>query len=317
MNNELIRSLRYKLQKRTRRLNSTGLQLFHLGLKQYWGFLQGDSLLSSVLEELEKKKPEMAAEADKILQGQTPGFSTEMEIVAASYFVIKKCVAHTDQGIEGSVGHRYDRDSKDDASVESFRSIFLEPLYDYIDEQLDDQRAILAQLKRYKHRCEWFRRSRLAALWNADTQQGEKNLAYDLYEYLFEQGIEFSIEPRSASGIADLVGAQTGPERLVADAKVFTSDKGKHYLINAFNQIYSYTVDFNEPFGYLVVFKFCPEDIRFPFAAQEQSVPCMTHNNKTIFVLVIDLCEEQESASKRGPLRTIEISEEELIRVKQ
>ncbi|MFH2202164.1 MAG: hypothetical protein ABIJ96_03530 [Elusimicrobiota bacterium] len=314
MNNELIQSLRYKLQKRTRRLNSLEFQLFHYGLKQYWGFFQGNSILASLLDELAKKKPEMEAEADKILKGQALVFETELENVVVSYFVIKKCLGASDK-VEVTLGRQYCNASNHNESLDSFRSIFLETLYDYVDEQLDDQRAVLAQLKRYKHRCEWFRREQLVALWKADTKRGEKNLTRNLYEFLFVQGIEFSIEPKSASGNADLVGAQTGPERLVADAKIFTLEKGKSYLINAFNQIYAYTVDYNEPFGYLVVFKFCPEGIRFPFAGQEQSVPCITYNNKTIFMLVIDLCEDQASASKRGALKTLEISEAELIRV--
>ena len=51
MNSELIQNLRYKLQKRTRRLNSIEFAVFHYGVKQYWGFLNGDPRLASVLQE--------------------------------------------------------------------------------------------------------------------------------------------------------------------------------------------------------------------------------------------------------------------------
>ena len=313
MNAELIQNLRYKLQKRTRRLNSLAATVFHNGLKQYWGFLAGNPILSSVLEELAKKKPEVEIEADRIVKGEPLVFDTEIENVAATYFVLKKCALSDDQEIELRIGARYGGSGSDDVCTDSFRSIFLEAFYDYVDEQLDDQRAVLAVLKRYKHRCEWFQRERLANLWQNNTQQGEKILAWDLYEYLFDQGVDFSIEPESASGIADLVGAQTGDARLVADAKVFTWEKGKGYLLSAFHQAYTYTRDFNQPFGYLVIFKLCAEDLKFPFAAQEQSVPCITHNNKTIFILVIDIFQHTETASKRGPLKTLEITESELI----
>lgn len=313
MNAELIQNLRYKLQKRTRRLNSLEFSVFHHGLKQYLGFLNGNPVIASVLEELAKKKPEVEAEAERIVKGETLVFDTELENVAASYFVLKKCAESNDQHAEMQIGHNYGHEGKYEECIDAFRSVFLETLYDYIDEQLDNQRAILAVLKRYKHRCEWFHRERLSALWRNNTQRGESMLAWDLYEYLFDQGVDFAVEPESASGNADFVGSQTGSDRLVADAKVFTVEKGKGYLVSAFHQVYTYTLDYNQPFGYLVIFKLCSEDLKFSFAAQEQSVPCITHNNKTVFILVIDLFEYEQPASKRGPLKTVEIPEAELI----
>jgi hypothetical protein len=47
-----------------------------------------------------------------------------------------------------------------------------------------------------------------------------------LYEFLHEQGIDFHMEPKSASGIADLVADQVGDDRVVADAKVFSDRHG-------------------------------------------------------------------------------------------
>lgn len=313
MNTDLIQNLRYKLQKRTRRLNSLEFKVFHHGLKQYWGFLHSNQIIASVLEELARQKPEMLAEAEKIGAGEDLVFDTEIDNVAAAYFLLKLCAASENTHAELSIGHAYSTGGHGDECLDAFRSVFVEPLYDYIDEHLDDQRATLAVLRRYKHRCEWFQRERLANLWSGETQKGEHALARDLYEYLFDHGIDISIEPASASGKADFVGAQTGDDRLVADAKIFTEEKGKSHVASAFHQIYTYTLDYNQPFGYLVIFKLCPQDLKFPFVAQEQSVPCITHNNKTIFILVIDIYPHEQSASKRGPLKTIEITESELV----
>ena len=49
MNAEYVQNLRYKLQKRVRRLHSTGAQGFHIGLKQFWGFLTGQSVLMGMI----------------------------------------------------------------------------------------------------------------------------------------------------------------------------------------------------------------------------------------------------------------------------
>jgi hypothetical protein len=244
-------------------------------------------------------------------------FDNELENAAASYFVIKTCVESGDQRVEATVGFTYHRGTNLNEGLEYFKSLFLEPLYEYLDEQIDDQKAILALLRRYKHKCEWFQRDHLFTLWSEDTKRGEKNLALHLYEYLHDQGLDFVIEPSSVSGEVDLVAAQESDEPLIADVKIFNPEKGKGtaYIAKGFNQIYIYTLDYNEPFGYLIIYKTCEEDLRFALANQEQSTPFVIHNNKTIFLVTIDIFPYESSASKRGPLRTVEITEEDLIRI--
>ena len=90
--------------------------------------------------------------------------------------------------------------------LEKVRDVFLEPFYEYVDEHLDDQQAILYFLHRYKHRCEWFHAEQLRQAVRHDTHKGEKTLALDLYEFLHDQGIDFHIEPHSTSGIPDFRG---------------------------------------------------------------------------------------------------------------
>jgi hypothetical protein len=42
-------------------------------------------------------------------------------------------------------------------------------------------------------RTEWFRKELLYQRWDDDTRRGENALALDLYEYLYEHGIEVYI----------------------------------------------------------------------------------------------------------------------------
>ncbi len=199
--------------------------------------------------------------------------------------------------------------------LEAFRDNYIEPLFDYIDEQIDDKRMTLALLRKYKHKCEWFRRAELLAKCTTDTQRGERILARNLYEYLHDQGIEFHIEPQSAAGRVDLISAQSGKDRLLADTKIFNPDGGQNvlYLAKGFRQLYDYTKTYNEPFGYLVIFKTCEQDLSIQTPNQEQAVPFVAHNNKTIFLVVIDLFEYAECASKRGRLKAYEVTPEQLI----
>jgi len=201
--------------------------------------------------------------------------------------------------------------------VETFYTVALEPFYEYLDEQLDDQRLLLSLLVRYKHKCEWFRNDELLRMATADSGHAERNLAEHMYEYLYDQGLDFSIEPRSASGKPDLVSAQTGDHRLVADAKVFGESTAKTYLATAFNQVYTYARDYNEPFGYIVLFNTSGRDVKLVLDTQEQSVPFHCHNGKTIFILTIDISPYTETASKRGPLTSLEITAQDLAQLVQ
>jgi hypothetical protein len=315
MDTGYVQNIRYKLQKRVRRLNSTDWQVFHFVVKQFWGFLQSEPIFVGILQELEAKSSSVAEEVEKIFSSRDAiVFETEENNAIASYLVIKRCAESDDQSIEIDVAHNYSNEEKHNDALESFRDVFVEPLYEYLDENLDDSGFILTLLRKYKHKCEWFKRELLHSLWANETQRGEKLLALNLYEYLHDQGIEFSIEPVSASGEVDLVAAQTSPEPLIADAKIFNPEKGKgsNYIAKGFHQIYTYTLDYNQPIGYLVIFKTCQEDLKLTFANQAQLTPLVQRNNKTIFFLVVDIYPYCASASKRGKLGYVELTEDSL-----
>jgi hypothetical protein len=315
MDSEYIQALRYKLQKRLKRLNSADWNAFHSSLKQAWGFLQENEITKAILEDLEHRSQTEQGPADDSLGG-TPNFGeTEREHDGISYWIIKKAALGEGRDIL-TLGHALERSSTKHAdAVEAFRVNYLEPLFDYIDEHIDDRRSILALLKKYKHRCEWFHRAQLYDKFKDDTGHGERNLAKAMYEYLHDQGIEFHVEPESASGRVDLISTQTGRDRLIADAKLFNPGRGQdlNYLSKGFRQVYEYTKDFDELFGYLVIFKTGPDDLSVQTKHQEGAVPFVTHNNKTIFLLVIDIYEDPAPASKRGKIKAHELTPDLLV----
>lgn len=313
MDKEYIQNLRYKLQKRVRRVNSSEWRVFHYVLKQFWGFLNDQPLFVGIMEELESKTSSVEGDVAKIMESSRKAivFDTEEKNVAACYLVIKKCVESDNTHAEIMVAHSYSNERGNNEILEAFKDIFIEPFYEYLDENLDDSGYILALLLKYKHKCEWFQRENLFKIWSENTQRGEKLLALHLYEYLHDQGIDFSIEPTSISGEVDLVAAQNTEEPLIADAKIFNpgKSKGKDYIAKGFKQIYTYTLDFNKSIGYLVIFKTCEEDLKLPFSYQAQMTPFIQHNNKTIFFIVIDIYTYDKSASKRGKLEYVELTE--------
>ncbi len=204
------------------------------------------------------------------------------------------------------MGSAFGRGSKHSDLLDAFRDEYLEPFYELLDESLDDQAAVLSLLLKYKRHVEWFERNEVRAL----AVQGERVVAKHLYAYLFDQGLDFHIEPQSVSGEADLVA----PE-LVLDAKLFDGDSaghGKRYVLKGVNQLLTYTRDFHQQVGYLVVYRSCPEDLQFSFARPDMLVPFTVLDGRIIYFLVIDICDYSASASKRGTLKAYVIDESEV-----
>jgi hypothetical protein len=299
---------------------------FHYALLQFFDFLTSHTVFRGVLDVLERTSPpELESAAKGIFVAAKSGDSEsrsgfmegdEFRHAAFSYFLIRECYRTTDPTIEIKIIDIYIKHATDQHDKKDrFFSIFLEPLYIYLDEALDDERAMLVLLKRYKHKCEWFVREQLFSLWEKQTEKGEKVLAKHLYEYLFDQGIDFHIEPASASGEIDLLGDQVGDDRLVADAKIFNPDKGrgKAYLAKGFNQIYKYLLDYNESMGYLVVFNTSEKDLAFALSTQQSSAPYLRLNHKTIYFIVINISPRIASASKAGRVDSVQITDEDLI----
>lgn len=316
MEEKYLQNWRYKLQKRVSRLNSVDWNLFHSALKQFWKFLHSVNIYKAVVEDLLPTIPDLDKTVKEIISRKPLLGDTEEESAAIGYKVMEHCVNQENARTEQSIGRIYTHSTHYADHVNAFFQLFVEPFYEYLDEHLDDQRAVLYFLKKYKERCEWFRPLELYNLWNEDTQKGERSLCFDLYEYLHGQGLEFSIEPWSASGEADLVSSQVGEERLVADGKIFNPAKNKtvSYVASAFAQIYRYTCDYNEPFGYLIIYKTCEEDLNLTFGSQGSLFPELMYNNKTIFFVVIDIFPHEKPASQRGPLKKIDVQRDDILK---
>ena len=312
MDSQYLQQQRFLLQKRVRRLNSCNFKLFHSSFVQFWNYLKDQPLFEGVLAKLDAESPAYAGEVEAVLKRrEVPIFERDAEAVAFNYRLLKHCAQQpVDDGSmlgpEVTAGRALANSSKHDDALNAFREAFLEPFYEYLDEALDQQTAVLSLLLKYKRKVEWFEREDVAAL----AAKGERRLAEHLYAYLFDQGLNFHIEPQSASGEADLVA-----EELVLDAKVFDGDsasRGVRYLKHGMNQLLTYTRDFHQSVGYLVIYRTCPEDLHFSFDRSDSLVPFVSIGGKTLYFLVVDICNHASSASKRGTLRAHKVEEAEL-----
>lgn len=307
-----IQNIRYKLQKRISRFNSVDdRDLFIITLSQFCRFFEKQPTLTGIMQSLLLKFPAIDEVVEKIISNKENIYGeSEEEAAAIGYQVLRKLKDHPDKIFQ--LGFAYRRTGKIHEAIEAIREIFVEPFYEFVDENLDDRRAMLALLMRYKHRSEWFHREKLWE-YSQIERTAEKSLALDLYSYLYDQGIDFIIEPSSLSGEVDLIACQNTDDPLLLDVKVFDGNaRGKSYIRKGFNQIYTYTQQYNEPFGYLVIYKTCERDLRFSLK-QSGDIPFLVHNHKTIFLITIDIYAYSKPVSQRPPIKAVQITEEELV----
>jgi hypothetical protein len=190
-------------------------------LAQFWKYFDQQDILVGIMNFLLPQFPEIEQEINLIFQDKKGLYGdTEEEAAAIGYHVLRRLIDPKNFSKIQTIAHQYRRSTDLHEALECIREIFLEPFYEYVDEQLDDQRAMLALVIRYKHRSEWFNRDYLWRLSQAKGR-GEKGLAIDLYSYLYDQGIDFTIEPSSIKGEIDLIAAQNTNDPLLLDAKIF------------------------------------------------------------------------------------------------
>lgn len=140
----------------------------------------------------------------------------------------------------------------------------------------------------------------------------EKVLKEDLYLYLHDQGIEFTIEPSSDRGEIDLIVDQILNDLKYLEGKVFDNkSRDKSDIINGFGQLLHYLRQYNAAKGYLLIYKTCEVQLVLEDAEQLGTVPYIYCEGKTIFVVVLDICEYEKGVSQRT-YKPVRISAEEL-----
>jgi hypothetical protein len=310
-----LQDLRYKLQKRIARLETVPSDGLGNELIRFFDFFDSNATLRACAASLRQHFPAIETEIDEARSKQQMiEGATEAESAAIGQIVLRR-LARPDDGhfhfseyvnFTGSISVMLDR----------FRDAFLAPFYEYIDEHIEDRNVVLAELIRFKHLAEWFRAKDLWEHWKSDTRSGERRLAFSVYEFLYEQGIDFHIEPASASGEADMVSAQGSSTPLVADVKIFDPDSGRaaSYIKRGIHQVFHYLQDFHQPMGYLVVFKGTPKQLELQTSGNATiEVPFLTVADKSIFLIQIDIYPHEESASKR-PIPDREVISEDEVR---
>lgn len=324
---------RYLLQARVRRAKTCPRNLFAAACAQLLAWVRGHPLLGVIAHELSSLPGEhksVLETADRYLADRggrlvlTSYHAQSIEEHAAfSLGVIERVASAAKHADDLSIIRTMayiasGQNAKLDDQVELIRDIAVDGLYEFLDERVDARNAMLGLLLKYKQRCEWFHHERLRALATEGVERrrpGEESLAVDLQEYVFDQGVEFSIEPSSVSGEADLILRDTDGSHIVLDAKYIprgaTASDYRKKVGRGFHQVARYCADYNEQVGYLVVFI---DDVRVPRIASDTSdgFSYVTLHGRQIYFVTISIA-HRPTASVAGKAEEVVIDPADII----
>nr|WP_290224143.1 hypothetical protein [Trichocoleus desertorum] len=320
-----IHNLKARLHEWRDRLYNTDASQLKRNLSFFLSKLREQPILNSILIELD-------AEADLLEQHPKERIRSALQQSLMSWLFGDDDVSETQRAIyhynllkivdEDNHGnfhidpsYELPRDGASRSAV--FVQKYVDPLVHYLSDQLEETSSVLYLLEKYKKRSEWFLRREIREVYEADSSSSEKVLDQDLRKFLFDQGIDYPFsQPASPDGKADVVGLLHTPDPLVLEVKIVDSSKNyyKDRIIEGFQQIVSYADNYNKPIGYLLVFNMNASEVEIVTSQNSNQWPIrISFAGKTYFIIIVNLPPlDTESASKRGRVQKVSVTEEEL-----
>jgi hypothetical protein len=149
----MLRDLRLKIRNRRSNICSCSSSEFLPLSKQFFAFLNGSSLLNSVIAEILARHPKAVEDATSA-EPSAQVYGTTAEEAAVIAFTKWKRYSEQDRP-EDFIQHIPGVARLDDA-LSRYRDWYVEPLLEYMDEILEDSNVILGTLTRYKCKVEWY-----------------------------------------------------------------------------------------------------------------------------------------------------------------
>jgi len=237
----------------------------------------------------------------------SPDFSflSEEDEAVFKFYFIEYLLAKPNSTIMGWLpslvgGHTYSE------NISNYVEEFIDPIVNFLADQLDESSSMLYLIERYKLRSEWFFKEQLTKAYRGKSSGGEAVLDKDLRLFLFDQGVEYPFStPHSASGRADVISMLHTDDPLVMEIKVYDESKGyKHNrIISGFSQIVKYANDYHKNVGYLVVFVLDAVNFEIQGIEAEKGWPNrILFEGKTYYIVFINL-NADVTGSKAGIIR--------------
>ena len=358
MNQQELQRTRHLLQKRFQSIQTASTGTFEQTCQQVLGWLTSHPIFSALLQHLDNVPGHHRDEIDYLLNLQPADFYAIQKYYSISVGNRQDLRLPTDPDLKGLTSqtieehasvclrilraaatrpeidfysllaiyltkeyydHRYENYER--IVVDIIKTKAAKALYEYLDEHLDGINAASGLLQKYKQNVEWFERRLLRDIAEDpnETHGSERALARHLQHYIFNQGVEFFIEPSSASGEVDLLLRNSDGGYVIIDAKYIGANvppsKIIRQLAGGFNQVKIYCSDHNQAEGFLIVFVNADISIDIKLE-QDNSFSYLKIGEYIIYYVEINIS-DRLSASKLGKAKIISIARDKLTKAIQ
>lgn len=293
------------------RLEKCPLNLFRVELEMFFNILKSDTHLHSVISHIIfSNQTELGARAANIVKDVQSSSWIDLSYAksaalraAVGYQVCECMVGDTNPMTCGknavAIGTKYatymgtSQGIKLSEAIRIFSEIFLEPLVSYLRGGLELRHRILLLLSRYRQRSEWFKDDTKVNTILENEGEIEKQLKRDFFLYLYDNGIDFSIESESPEGGAEVDVLATLPELgpFPIEIKVFDGIKrDSAYISGGIAQAHEYARTFNSSEAYYIVYNVSENTrIVLPGISDESQIIKIQLSSITINSIVINL----------------------------
>lgn len=315
---EAINGIRVRLQRRWRRARGADRARSFYATKVLRDFILEEPACRAIVDRLQSEYPDLPDQLHQAAQqrGAIHG-EDEREGAALGWVALNWAL---EQGNQATPWHRLGAGI---GGVEEAIEQYLEPLFDFLDEALDDRAEVLNGLLRFQQWASWFGYPRIAGVIAEEDQvaerggrrQVERRLQNLMFERLFLDGLsltrDVTREPDSGVGRPDFIfWFHSRP--IVSEVKLFPGSGGVPGLASGFNQLLTYMDEYQSSVGYLVIFNTDRRGLRCAWTANHGGVPYVTVGDKTVYVMIVAATGDDRPASKRGKADPVWIKPEEL-----
>ena len=179
-------------------------------------------------------------------------------------------------------------------AISVFSEIFLHPLVSFLRSALELRHRILLLLSRYRQRSEWFKDEDKVNAILENRGDIEKRLKQEFLLYLFDNGIDFSIESEIpiGGGEVDVLAILPDLGHLPIEVKVFDGGtRNVSYISAGLAQACDYARKFNSAEAYYIVYNVANNKmLSLPGISDVSNVVSINMAPVTVHAIAINLC---------------------------
>lgn len=293
--NYLVKSIKEEIETKVERIDTQNKKVLIFTINQFWDFIINNPITKSIIDKLLNEYPDCKNDVDLIIERKVFHFDKpEKEVIAIAVQMISKIMeANTvkkKSDLVTYISNPIQKTKSYKESCELVKSVWIKQIEYLLISSLDKNLIIIEISSRFKIKIEQFNREKVFKLATKNSKKTEETLAKVYLEFLFDNGLDVYVEPKSTGGRVDFYIVDHLRNKSLSDAKIH-DEKSRNgtYIKKGIHQLLTYLEEEVISIGFLIVFEISEVCLRFDFDTLN-GIPYIDFGEKRIFIIVVDIC---------------------------